>query len=174
MVYVWYTFLSIIIWLARQVGLGVLGLTADAWLVALIIFIWQSKKQQTAIFVFFIVCLLIDLTNFSTWPLYTLTSWLAGAIYVMLIDPLLISGSKWVDFMHVIIFLGLWRMVRLMNLWFASEYGHWSYVSLDWSLNSWFLWFGAGLSFWLVVSWITNKFINSKFYKIWLNYAKRS
>ncbi len=174
MPYVWFTLFSFVIWLGRQIGVGVLGLAIDAWLVVVVFYIWQKKYYGAAIFIIFLVSLLIDLTNFSTWPLYTLTTWFAGAIYILLIEPILISGSKWIDFMHVIIFLGLWRLVRLINLWVASEYGHWPYINLDWSIDSWLLWFGAGLLLWLIIDWLVNKLLGSKLFKYWQAYAKRS
>lgn len=174
MLYVWLTIFSFALWLGRQVGLGVLGLAADAWFIAIIIYLWQKKYKFAAIYIIFFVSLLIDLTNFSTWPLYSLTSWFAGALYILLIEPILISGSKWIDFMHVIIFLGLWRLVRLVNLWLASEYGHWPYISINFGIDSWLIWFGAGLLLWLIVDWLVSKFMTSKIYKVWQTYAKRS
>ncbi len=127
-----------------------LGVMADAWWLAVPLYLKKQAWRQQPLYLWLAGSLLIDLMVWSSWPLYTATTLLAWYIYSELIEPRLLFMTQWNRLLAVTVWLLLWRLVRwlwLVLLWLGKILPA---VPGEASVSSWLVWLGGGLAVWLL------------------------
>ena len=78
--------IGLILWLLRQVGVGLFGLIGDLLMITTI---WQIRRWHWpgSGGALVVASLAVDVLNFSVWPIYTTTSLLTLLVYIYFIEP---------------------------------------------------------------------------------------